>query len=117
MNDLDLDLFLAHARVARSESGDWAMDYGMDVPKLVSEIREARAKLGALEVWKDEALRRREAQRNSDLASQETMRVIVESGTVHVRTQARDFYAHDGQTVVVRADGSGGVVWPEETDG
>ena len=58
-----------------------------------------------------------EAQRNTDLASQETMRVVVESGTAHVRTPARDFYAHTGQTVVVRADGSGGVVWPEETDG
>ena len=113
MTDLD---YFDEELAARDGALSWPFRV-VKVREMFDELRAAREKLGALEVWKDEALRRREAQRNTDLASQETMRVVVESGTAHVRTPARDFYAHTGQTVVVRADGSGGVVWPEETDG
>lgn len=39
-DDLDLDQLDAHARSARKSPEDWAMDYGIDVPKLVARIRE-----------------------------------------------------------------------------
>ncbi len=85
---LDLDLFLAHARVARSESGDWAMDYGMDVPKLVAEIREARVRFAAREqeLWERESLAMR--QRDAAEAAIERVRAI---DAADAATTSRDY--------------------------
>ena len=46
--DLDLDAFSARARAARKDPGDWAMDYGIDVPVLVAGLRAAEERLAAV---------------------------------------------------------------------
>lgn len=82
-----------------------------DVVKELSEVR------GEMSVWKDEALRRRDAQRNADLAAVETIRITMsDRSTTCIRTPSNEIYIHWGGTAVVRADGTVVAVWPEEAE-